>query len=311
MGLSSVLILGGCGRLGFPVLAGDGDAGPVDAGAPGDAAATDGRPGEMPLDASDGEDAAGGEPDAAMPVDAGEVSLPEYCDAVPALAAAPSIDGVLEAGLSLRGLSPPNDGFINPPDSMVSSGHAIAYAVAFRPNGLYFFVRVSDPSRVPAPPVENAWCGDSVELYVDSDGAFANPPWYDPDGTRQFIVRAPTDDVTSARTATAHWRTGQNQYNQSTWTSEDYVAVPTSDGYVVEAFVQAVDLGIASWQLAPDGRIGLNLAVNFSPDSLQMPYCFANRAFQVLLRILPDLPDAEGYPHQNTAAFCTPIMGSD
>ena len=52
----------------------------------------------------------------------------------------------------------------HPPDASAQ------YAVAWRPDGLYFFVRVHDPSLVPANPSEFSWEGDEVELYMDSDG---------------------------------------------------------------------------------------------------------------------------------------------
>jgi len=134
--------------------------------------------------------AAGGCPEPDVP-DAATGS--DYCTSLPALPVAPVIDGVVDDDLPLVDVTPVGwTGGATPPDATTQ------YAVAWRPDGIYFFVRVHDPSLVPAEASEQAWQGDAVELFADSDGRFSSPPAYDNPGTRHFIVAAPSSAASSA-----------------------------------------------------------------------------------------------------------------
>ncbi len=244
--------------------------------------------------ASDG--ASDGAGDGACPAAPGV----DYCATLPLLPAPPDIDGTLDCGVSLRDLTPIGWTDASPPDATAQ------YAVAWRPDGLYFFVRVLDPSLVPAEPSEFSWQGDEVELYMDSDGTYAAPPAYDNPGARQITIAAPPDAQSSAARAQL-WFPGA--LGTTDWSSTAFRAYGTPDGYVVEAFVTGPDLGLSTLTLAEGGRVGMDLSigVSYPADRGADAGGSGNRLGQYYLRVAD--PDAGGgVPPFDPRAFCSPTL---
>jgi hypothetical protein len=228
----------------------------------------------------------------------------DYCTQVPALAAGAVIDGVLDAGLATTYLTPKWLG------TTVPDNVSARIAAAWRADRLYLYVDVTDPDRWPARPADAVFCGDAVELYVDSDGLYPSAPMYDDPGTVQLVVAAPVEDVTPAFRGAV--------YRKSTsavpWASSRFGAYPRAGGYTVEAEIVAADLGLASWTLG--GQIGFDLAIDVStPDGSpgnDMPVLCSNggyRSSQYFLRIAaPSTACVDGGAYCNTAAFCTAAL---
>jgi hypothetical protein len=263
--------LAGCGRWGYGDASGDVTGGPgiVDGGAD-----------------------AGSEVDAAPP--------PAYCAEVPALAAAPVIDGAVDGDLALIDLPPV--AWLGA-GSGVPAGQSARYAAAWRPDGLYVFVDVADTSRVVGD--ELAWCGDAVEVYVDADGAFPRAPSYDDPGTAQLILAAPPAGASSDRRG-EKWCTGCAGRYPASVDGERFVSVATARGYAVEVLVTAAELGMASW--SPADRVGFDLAIDVSTDSdtglpCQVDGAYGSRLGQYFLRVDGASPT---YPFATSRAFCTP-----
>jgi hypothetical protein len=313
-----VLVGGGCGRVGYESTGGErgkqiSDGGDVDrrirdAGAGGSAgggpdggtAGNGGSPVVMSggRDSAAGNDAAAGgaragSADAAPPGPGGDSgsngdaqvdgaarctlkpqALSDWCAEIPLLPAPPVIDGELECGLVVRAVVPQAYNLLDPPDSTMD------YAIAWSGAGLYFYVRIHDPVVLPAPAELPPWEGDSVELYVDSDGVYGAPPAYDP-ATRQLIIAAPVSGRTARAETYAVPPTGV------AWTSTQFASFPTADGYVVEALVTAADLGVPSWDLVSGNRVGFDLGLNVSgatPDAGTQ----GTRIGQLFLKAVPE-----------------------
>jgi hypothetical protein len=277
-GLAAAGLTSGCGRLAFDALAQDSSSTPLDASSAGDAPVSAGDAGAPPADAA--------------------VRWPSYVEVIGALATAPVLDGMLEPDLVPEFLTP--RGWTG--DSPVPAGQRAEYAVAYRPDALYLHVRVRDDSRLPAPSNEQTYCGDAVELYIDSNAAYGGgaTPNHDAD-TRQFVVVAPaTSDTPATRSAVF-----RNTANLGTWAGQFYMA-PLPDGYALEALVQAGDLGLASWALTAGGRIGLDIGINVSQAQPGGTGC-ALRLGQYFLSVA-DLPGGDAHPYFNTAAFVNPQL---
>lgn len=265
--------LAGCGRWGYGDASDDVTGGPglVDAGA-------------VAVDAVSGVDAA---------------PPPAYCDEVAALATAPVIDGALDGGLVL--IDVPPVAWLGA-GSEVPAGHSARYAAAWRPDGLYVFVDVVDPSRVVGD--ELAWCGDAVEVYVDADGAYPRAPAYDDPGTAQLILAAPPAGASSDRRG-ERWCTGCSGSYPGRVDGERFVSVATARGYAVEVLVTAGELGLGSW--SPDGTVGFDLAIDVSTETdtglaCQVDGTYGSRLGQYFLRVDGELPT---YPFATSRAFCT------
>jgi hypothetical protein len=233
--------------------------------------------------------------------DGGAADLLIRCNQVPSLAAPPVIDGVLEPNLSLL---PWLD-----PAAPHPTGVAAMVAVAYRPDGVYFYVDVEDPTRDPAPLDALSYCGDGIELYVDADGVLQAPPAYDDPGTIQLIVAGPVDSVTPSHRGQRF----RYSYSQSMgielgdWTG-DFIAVPTARGYAVEAFVVAHDLDLMTWTLAPGGKIGWNLSLNIGgPEDAGIDAC-TTRSQQLHFHLASS--GACTAPYCNASAFCTPTLAT-
>lgn len=235
--------------------------------------------------------------------DAGPPRDLDYCNELPALRRAPIIDGVLEPGLLLRTLDPVG---WTAADS-VPAGESSSYAVAWQPDGLYFYVAVTDNSRVPAAIDDAVWIGDGVELYADADGVFSAPPAYDNPGTAQLVAAAPENGSTSVARGERYRDMGL----LGAWTSSTYQAFPTPTGYVVEALVQAADLDLQDLQLTTGAHVGVNLSVNVSIESAAFEPdggpVFA-RLGQYFLRTSVEPHVCGGAPFCQSLAFCTPLL---
>jgi hypothetical protein len=233
---------------------------------------------------------AGGSPSACAP------TAETICDGLVPMPTSPVIDGRVDCGLSLQGFTPLGWSGAG----SVPAGRAARWAAAYRPDGLYLFVAVTTGALAPFGSDGTKFhCGDAVELFVDADGSYASPPSYDPTGSIQLVVQAPGPGEAS-RKAGWRWRTG---VSQGAW-SGTFVSVPTADGYAVEAFVRAADLGLASWSLAPGGHVGVTLAIDVAGPPSPDPAC--PRAGQYAATLAPS--GACVYPWCNVGAFCRPTL---
>jgi hypothetical protein len=252
--------------------------------------------GDLPEDPVADAGAAGA--DGAPTVDASGACLGpvhDGCEEVPPLASPPVIDGALECGLALRPIVP--QGWTHP--GPVPPDRAAAYAVAWRPEGLYVYVSVDTPDRRPSVGASGRLhCGDAVEIFVDADGAFTRPPAYDPEGTMQFVIPAP-----AAVDHRLGWRWIRG-VELGGWDGR-FVASPRPGGYAVEAFIQAADLGLRTWTLGAGDRVGIDLAIDLSGQGGE-PDC--SRLGQFSLRVAPPTAGCPGYPWCSVAAFCRPQL---
>jgi hypothetical protein len=215
----------------------------------------------------------------------------------------PVLDGVLECGLALEEVSPSNwtGAGPKPPDL------AAEFAVAWRPGGLYVFAHVIEAQRLPAPAGGAIFCGDATHVFADSDGQFAAPPAYDDPGTRQLVAAAPgsaTDAVSLGVMYTPAAAIGA-------WDPTHFRAVPVSDGYVLEAFVVAADLGLPAWSLALGGAVGFDLSISYGGDPSaygEASTCAKRGDFY--LRALASDAGGVSLPHDDVLAFCTPSLAA-
>jgi hypothetical protein len=221
-------------------------------------------------------------------------SVSDECDEVPALPVTPFIDGLPECGLPIYALDPQGfTGDAAAPDAVA------AYAIAWRPNGVYLFLRVTDPTAVPPAPGAPASYGDGVELYLDSDGTFTAPPAYDDPGTRRFVIAAPQ----GSRDAEARGEVFSAVNGAaSTWQSSQFRAYPKSFGYVVEAFVTAKDLGLSRFALAAGESIGLDLSINVSYPTTSTTGAAGRREGEYFLH------GGSPSPETDVRAFCVPKL---
>jgi hypothetical protein len=227
----------------------------------------------------------------------------DYCVSLPQLPAPASIDGELDCGLALNPLTAVGwTGGALPPDASAE------YAVAWRLDGLYFYVRVHDPLVVPAPVTRDIWEGDGIELFVDSDGVYAAPPAYDSPGTRQFTTSA-AGMASVARGQIWAYPLPRGGALPAAWLSTTFRSFPKPDGYVLEAFVVAADLGLATWALSAGARVGVDVGVDVSYPDADASGAYGHRLGQYFMSV--DLAPPDGgvaSPFVNTEAFCNPTL---
>jgi hypothetical protein len=284
------------------------EAGMVEASVPASDAASDdaavASDASQPLDAQGTHDSAIAE----AGVDAGRATqVTDYCQQIPELPTDPVIDGRVDADLKVVELTPvgwtAKDGSSMPPAQNTAS-----YALAWRPNGLYVYIRVVDPNRLPAPLGPNIWQGDGVEIYVDDDGTFAHAPKYDNPGTIQLIAAAPSDDV---HPVAAAWRWRDGSSDEGQWTSKQFSTFPTANGYVFEGLIQRDALDLTNWTLASGGKVGVDLSINVSALDNQLDAGVpldGYRLGQYFLRTGQDNGSCAGRPYCSASAFCTPDL---
>jgi predicted small lipoprotein YifL len=302
------LLLAACGRLGFLEL-------PThDAGAAAQRDATVAvDSGNARLDAGLRPDAAAGATDSGPSCNVTAVS--DYCKEIPLLKSDPRIDGELDCGPPLLDITP--RGWTSA--SAIPAEQVARLAVAWRPNGLYVFLEVPDPTRLPWPPVvgtttEGPWCGDGVEIYVDSDGMNPDEPLYDDPGTVQLIASAPTDMNTPVLSGGQRYRSRTNRALINAWTSTRYGAYPrASGGYTFEAFIKADDLDLLNFSPAAGNTIGFDIGVNVSVSAVPPPpgqRADCNRRLgQYFLKVASEPCTTESCrPYLNSGAFCKPTL---
>lgn len=282
--------LDGGGEPGVGPASGDGDVSPAGDG-DGDGA-------------DDGTDA-GVDPDddASVPVDAGEPAcdpspLDDFCSAIPALPAAPVIDGALDCGVVGRVIDTSTWNGI----ASVPATHEARLAVAHRPDGLYVHVEVSGQAPVAHPMADPIYCGDVVELYVDADAVLDPDGAYDDPGTMQIIIAAPRSEAMPDAHAERYVRGA----TQGSW-SGSYAIAWRANGYAVEAFIQAAELGLASW--SPSSAVGLDVAIGVSGADADPDLRCGRLLGQHFLRVGTAVTGCtSGEPWCNAAAFCTPAL---
>jgi hypothetical protein len=273
-----------------------------DAGASTPDASTDPDAGASTPDAS-------ATPDASVTADAGSNCTPsaarDYCLKLPALPQPPQLDGVLDCGPVLIDL--PASGWTSSV-ALPSDSHA-RYAAAWRPDGLYFYVEVDDMLRLPALASDvDPWCGDGVELYADADGKYDSAPDYDEPGAIQLLAAAPARDSSTPLAVDARYHT-RSALRADDWAATRHIMVPRDTGYALEAFIQAAELDLTSWQLASGAKVGFDIAINVSvADESQQAGC-GHYLGQYYLRVsrLPCSTD-DCRPYSNAAAFCTALL---
>jgi len=205
------------------------------------------------------------------------------------------IDGALECGLALRAVEPMGwNGSAPLPDKRAS------YAAAWSEQGLYVYVEVRGLPLQPHPPGEPLFCGDAVELYVDSDAVAPDDAGtYDPAGTMQFVIAAPSGDGIEAARFVQGMPAGP-------WVSPNLRTERLPDGYAVEALIGAADIALWSWSI--QSQLGFSLAIDVSgPDSAQPRRC-GNQLGQFFLRTQPPSRVCPGEPWCDARAFCAPLL---
>ncbi len=251
------------------------------------------------------------ESDAAAPTeDAGESLddaqvLPsyDYCREMPPLSTAAIIDGVLDGELPLQELV--GEGWTGPANQ--PAGHGSRLAVAHRPGGVYVFVDVDNPIRVPAAVDDEEFCGDGIEIYLDGDGVFNDAielPNYG-DDTIQLIYAAPTDE-TQPSSRSARWR----NFEKLGDVRSEFVVQPRAGGYVFEAFIVSDEVDPGTISSEAGGFLGFNLSLNLSyDDETKGEGICPAREGQYFLHIDETLPAGNAQlPFANNQAFCRPLL---
>ena len=211
------------------------------------------------------------------------------CDALPRLAAAPQIDGALECGLTLHELALPS----------MSLTALASYAAAWSDEGFYLYIEVHAPASPMRGELEPLYCGDAVEIFVDSDGLPGADGRYNAPGTMQFVIGAPV----GADMSTVRFIAGEPQ---GPWISENLSVMPLADGYAVEALIVGSDLGLWDWQ--PSGQVGFNLAVNLAGAGEPRGAPCTTGVGQSVLRVAAPQLECDGKPWCDTRSFCWPAL---
>jgi len=220
----------------------------------------------------------------------------DCCLNLPALAAPPQIDGVLDCGPPLLSFAPSawNGKSSLPP------AHGASMAAAYRPDGLYVYVEVQGQPVATYPSGQAIYCGDAIELYVDGDGQPSSTGTYDSPGTMQFIIAAP---ATAGAALDAHrFSSGADQ---GAWRG-NAIIVPRADGYALEAFITSADLGLATW--SPSVQLGLDLAIDVSGSAGDPNLRCGLLLGQYFLRVGASSAGCSGDPWCDSRAFCTPAL---
>jgi hypothetical protein len=268
----------------------DGDAdGDIDADVDGD--------GDGDADGDADADSDADEPDTDVPGSCTAVTPADYTVEIPAISRPPVLDGIVDCDLGLQeipvscwsgeGTGPP-------------AGFAARFAVGWHASGLYVVVEVDDTNRYPSPDSRSPWRGDAVEAFVDDDASYASPPRYDNPGSSQLLAAAPADAVTEAHVGSRY----VNGRFFDSWRADGFGTYPTETGYVMEAFVQPVDLGLDSWTLVAGASVGFTLAIDASTADGTSAGLDGVRQGQYFL------PDScsDPIPPYNVGGFLSPIL---
>lgn len=221
----------------------------------------------------------------------------DYCEQLPHLFAVPAIDGALECGLVLSAMRP-----LGWKASDSAPEKSASYAAAWHREGLYIYVEVHGLPVVAHPAGEPIFCGDAVEVYVDADAETDDAGSYDAMGTMQFVVAAPSGGAPPDA-----WRFKQGE-SQGAWISQSLRATPLPDGYSIEAFITARDVGL--WQWLPEGRLGFSLAIDVASAQPNLPSREActSKSGQFFLRLADPSGSCPGEPWCDATAFCSAAL---
>jgi hypothetical protein len=218
----------------------------------------------------------------------------DYCGSLPALPGVPVMDGQLECGLRLLAVAPQGWHGAAPPDKRAS------YAAAWRNDGLYLYVEVHGDPIQPHLADQAIFCGDAVELFVDADADVDDGGAYGATGTMQFLIAAPA--VEGAAIEATRFIEG---VSQGPWISKALRTTRLPDGYSVEAFIGAADIGL--WEWVPNMRVGFSVGVDVSaPQGAAAGGC--GRAGVYFLRVVDPLGDCPGEPWCDAGAFCRSML---
>jgi len=225
------------------------------------------------------------------------VSTSDYCAQLPELPAPPVIDGVLDCGPPLRTFVPSSWNGAIP----IPTNHATQHAFAYRIDGLYAYLEVRGQTPAAHPSDSPIYCGDAVELYVDADGVIASDGAYDQPGTMQIIIAAPASPAAPSPHA-ERFRSGASQ---GAWTSSAYRVAWLDDGYAIEAFITAAELGLTTW--SPATAMGIDVVIDVSGPTADPDLRCGRQLGQYFLRVSTATPsDCNGEPWCDARAFCTP-----
>jgi hypothetical protein len=213
---------------------------------------------------------------------------------LPALLRTPAIDGSLECGLVSSPMQPLGWNGLSP-----SPEKRASYAAAWHRDGLYVYVEVHGALTVPHPSGQPIFCGDAVELFVDADAESDDAGTYDATGTMQFVIAAP-----SGGQPMDAWRFIQGN-SQGAWIAKALQVSALSDGYSVEAFVTAADLGL--WQWNPSQQLGFSLAIDVTDPAASRSGC-ETKTGQFFLRLGDPRGSCPGEPWCDAKAFCDPEL---
>ena len=226
------------------------------------------------------------------------------CTDIPTLATQPVIDGHLDSCLTLTPIAP--TGWTG---SLPMPTIAARAAVAWRRDGLYVYVEVDDANLFGAAMPVATYCGDGIEIYVDDDGAFAMEGAYDRPGTVQLIAAAPTS--TGGMSSYGERFVLMGMPANGAWANTRFAMVGRPNGYALETFVQAADLGLDVLTLNAGQHIGLDLSINVSTTDgspgTGTSSC-GTRIGQYFLHVVPPMGMLAGQPFRDTRAFCTPTL---
>jgi hypothetical protein len=219
----------------------------------------------------------------------------DFCAHVPALPAPAVIDGELDCGPLPSALDPLGWNGAEP----IPAGHATSIAAAWRPDGLYFFAKVVAASVTPHTS-GGLNCGDAVELYVDADGTIDASGAYADPGTMQFIIAAPSSTAPGTLDAVRYVNGALR-----TWSSPNVQTARLADGYAVEAFIAAADIGLSAW--SPSVTLAVDVVIDVSGSA---NFRCGNQVGQYFLKLNPsgDCAGTRGEPWCDSRSFCTPAL---
>ena len=223
------------------------------------------------------------------------------CASIPALSALPLIDGVLECGVQMQRFTA--DQYRANAGPMPAGVNA-SFAVAWRPDGLYVFAQLEGSNNDPPLASESPWCGDDLEIFVDHDGQYSNPPNYDVNDTTQFVIPAPDVGATAGTRADVYSQRGFIR----AWPLSEWVSRRAGNTVTFEAFVTAQDLSLGMpWNAMAAQTVGFDIAMSLGtgqpPDGGS---CHHTLGHFLLRRIAGDA--ACTHPSCSTVAFCAPTL---
>jgi hypothetical protein len=259
-----------------------------------DAGVTASKAWPSPLDAGGSQPARGEQAGAPAIATGGcvQTASEDFCNNLPKLPAAPKIDGVLECGLALRPFAPQGWNGAGPlPDAKRAS-----YAAAWRPEGLYVYVHVSEQPVSSHPSGQPLFCGDAVELYVDAQQVDDDAGSYG-SGAMQFVIAAPTAGSTMEAARFS------NGVPQGAWISSNFHTSSTPDGYSVEALLTAADVGL--WQWTPSARLAFSIAIDIAGAAGDANLRCGLQAGQYFLKVGGASAACTGEPWCDVRAFCS------